>query len=93
MNAIYEKTKSQGVNVLAFNRGDTPEIVKNYFSENKFSYTPIMAPVEVHQKFRVRAYPTNYVVDSDGVVVARFLGGDEQKLKDALAKKGIKIED
>lgn len=93
MNALFEKTKSQGVNVLAFNRGDTPEVVKNYFSENKFSYTPIMAPVEVHQKFGVRAYPTNYVVDSEGVVIDRFVGWNEQKLKDALAKKGIKVAD
>lgn len=92
MNALYEKTKSQGVNVLAFNRGDTPETVKNYFAENKFSYTPIMAPVEVHQKFGVRAYPTNYVVDSNGVVVARFVGWNEKALKDALAKQGIKID-
>ncbi|GIV01614.1 MAG: hypothetical protein KatS3mg015_0444 [Fimbriimonadales bacterium] len=92
MNALFEKVKSQGVNLLAFNRGDSPETVKNYFAENKFSYTPVMAPVKVHQAFGVRAYPTNYVVDSEGKVIARFVGWNEDAMKDALKSKGIKVD-
>jgi len=84
--------KSQGVGLLAFNRGDSPETVKKYFAENKFTYTPVMAPVKVHQAFGVRAYPTNYVVDSEGKVVARFVGWNENALKEALKSKGIRLD-
>jgi hypothetical protein len=39
----------------------------------------------------VQVYPTNYLVDAaDGKILWRGVGFDEQGLKDALAKMGIK---
>lgn len=77
--------------MLALNRGDTVEQVKSYWRESGFTFPALMAPNEVHQKFGVRAYPTNYVINNKGEVVARFVGYDEQKLLAALEKAGVSV--
>ncbi len=88
---IYADAKDKGLAVLALNRGDTPERVTEYWRSSGFTFYALMAPDEVHQKFGVRAYPTNYIVNNKGEVVARFVGFDEKKLLGALEKLGIKV--
>jgi thiol-disulfide isomerase/thioredoxin len=88
---IYASAKDKGLAVLALNRSDPAEKVKDYWKESGFTFPALMAPDDVHQKFGVRAYPTNYVVNNKGEVVARFVGYDEQKLLNALKKLGIEV--
>lgn len=39
--------------------------------------------------YGVQAYPTNYLVDSDGKVAWRGVGFNEPELREALAKLGV----
>ena len=43
----------------------------------------------VATQYGVLAYPTNYVLDKDGRVVAQIIGYDEEEIKKALARLGI----
>ena len=40
----------------------------------------------VAKKYKVTAYPTNYIVDSKGKIVWRGVGFDESALRGALAE-------
>ncbi len=44
----------------------------------------------VFEDYGVMAYPTNYVLDSEGKVVYRSLGFDEKAIRAALEKLGVK---
>jgi hypothetical protein len=44
----------------------------------------------VFEKYGVQAFPTNYLLDSNGVVVWRSVGFDEKGLRAALDKLGLK---
>ena len=62
--------------------------------EGKFTFKIVMGGegenYTVGKAYGVQAYPTNYLVDADGKIVWRSVGFDEQGLKDALAKMGVK---
>lgn len=78
--------------MLALNIGDSADTIKKYFGESRFEMTPLMAPPEIHKKFGVQAYPSNYVVDSKGVVLDRMCGFDEARLRKVLKAKGIAVK-
>ncbi|MBV6504164.1 MAG: hypothetical protein AKCLJLPJ_02264 [Fimbriimonadales bacterium] len=78
--------------MLAMNIGDSADTIKKYFGENGFELTPLMAPTEVHKKFGIQAYPSNYVVDSKGVVLDRMCGFDEARIRKTLKAKGIAVK-
>ena len=43
----------------------------------------------VSKLFGIKGYPTNYVLDKDGKVVAHIIGGDMGAIREALAGLGI----
>ena len=45
---------------------------------------------QVGKAYGVQAYPTNYLVGPDGKVLWRGVGFDEDALRAALAKAGVK---
>ena len=46
---------------------------------------------DVSALYGVQAYPTNYLISSEGKVLARFVGFDEKALLAELAKAGFKL--
>lgn len=75
LEEIYSKYRERGLVVVgvALESG-TPEEVRAFVESNKMSY-PICVPsnqAEVQQRYRVRAFPTVYVVDKKGIV--RYVG-------------------
>ena len=42
--------------------------------------------------YKVQAYPTNYVIDANGKIVAAFVGFDESSMKKALTGLGFKFK-
>ena len=41
-------------------------------------------------KYGVKGYPSNYLLDSNGKIVFRSVGFDEEGIRAALAKLGVK---
>jgi hypothetical protein len=83
--------------LIAVNGMDSADVINKYVKENKFSFTVGMAAkkegggiYDVAEKYGVMAYPTNYLVDADGKVVWRGVGFEEDELRKALGKLGLK---
>ena len=82
--------------LVAINSGDPRQTIKKYVDDNKFSFLIGMDSEQgkkdygIAGKFGVQAYPTNYVLDSKGKVVFRTVGFDEEGIRAALAKLGVK---
>ncbi|MER3402352.1 MAG: TlpA family protein disulfide reductase [Armatimonadota bacterium] len=75
LEEIHIKYRDRGLVVVgvALESG-TPEEVRAFVESNKMSY-PICVPsnqAEVQRRYRVRAFPTMYVVDKKGIV--RYVG-------------------
>ena len=51
---------------------------------------PAMNGDKVAEKYGVQGIPTNYVIDRSGKIIARFEGFDEEGIRKALARVGVK---
>ncbi len=92
MNALYEKLKDQGLNVIAINGFEPKETILKYVKEGKFAFPMAMNGKDandVAKAYGVQAYPTNYVLDPTGKIVARFTGYNEEGIKKALKELGL----
>lgn len=75
---------------------DDAKTINKYVEENKFTFKVGMATqkqggtYDVAEKYGVMAYPTNYLVAPDGKILWRAVGFDEDGLREALAKAGLK---
>jgi hypothetical protein len=88
---MFDEYKAGGLGLVALNYGDKPEIVRKYIADNKFTFTILLGAdtSKTAEKFGVLAYPTNYLLDADGNIVARFVGFDEAGLRKEIEKLGI----
>lgn len=85
--------KSKGLNVIAVNFSDSAQAVRDFRKEFNLSMPIALGgngEDSIAMKFGVMAFPTNYVLDSEGKVVAQFVGYDEKSLLESLKKLGIK---
>ncbi|MBI4563423.1 MAG: TlpA family protein disulfide reductase [Planctomycetes bacterium] len=77
----------RGAVVLAINYRDSAETIAKYFKEQGFSIRPLRQKrAEVNRAFGVSAYPTNVVIDREGKVAGRWVGFDEDAIRQALDK-------
>ncbi|HEY0867769.1 MAG TPA: TlpA disulfide reductase family protein [Fimbriimonas sp.] len=91
---LYGRLKKQGFELVSVNYGDTVKQIDSYVKEGKFNF-PIVrnnsAGVDVSKLYKVEAYPTNYLLDADGKIAARFVGYDKAGMDAALRKLGFKL--
>ena len=81
--------------MIAVNSGDPRNTILKYAKEGGFTFTIGMdnaggKEYGVVKKYGVSAFPTNYLLDSTGKVIWRSVGFDENGLRDALARLGVK---
>ncbi len=74
--------------------GDPAETIRKYAQQGKFSFPIGMdstggKTASVVANYGVNAFPTNYVVDSEGKVAFRCIGFDEKGIRSALARLGV----
>ncbi|MCM8854263.1 MAG: TlpA family protein disulfide reductase [Candidatus Thiodiazotropha sp.] len=73
-----EILQEQEILVLTVNSGETRQEIEKFINK-----TPIKLPIlldgnsKVMDKWKVLALPTSYIVDVEGMVVARVVGGQE----------------
>jgi hypothetical protein len=92
---MYAQLKDRGLELIAVNSGDSREVINKYVAEGKFSFLIGMdnegnKDYGTAGKYGVQAYPTNYVLDSNGKVVFRSVGFNPNGMKAALDKLGVK---
>ena len=79
METLYSKYKKDGFVILAASSSlsnDTFEKVKAYADKNKFSFPVLFDDEEsIDYSYFTGSIPTSYIIDKEGIIVARIIGG------------------
>ena len=88
IEAAYQQHKAEGFTVLAVDADEPLDVVAAFVSELGLSFEVLLDPGNVvNDVYRVRAYPTSYFVDRDGVVALLQIGSmTESQLQKNLEK-------
>ncbi len=91
---LYQRLHSQGFNIVAINKGDSPQLVASYASRTGLTF-PLAMGGEIREgsvfsRYHVtETFPGTYLLDADGKIVYRNTGEDLSGLKQALARLGL----
>ena len=91
LQPLYEKYKDQGFEIIAVDGKNDTERATKFIEENGLTYTMLEngegdAEV-VGALYKVRAYPSSFLIDRDGKVMYFHLGfepGDEEHLEEEI---------
>jgi thiol-disulfide isomerase/thioredoxin len=94
MERLYQKFKAQGLEMLAINYKDKPEVVRDFMKEHKLSFP---AGLDASGKITTRlygvsAFPTTYIIDRRGQIVARIIGGIEWDTPEIIAAVDVLLK-
>jgi len=91
IEAQYQAVKDQGFTVLAVNLDEPDTLVSDFVTRLGLSFPILLDPgATVNDLYRVRGYPTTYIVDREGVIVQVHVGYmNEGQLTGYLAKLGL----
>jgi len=93
LQPLYEKYKDQGFEIVAVDGKRDTERATKFIEENGLTYTMLENAEDdaeiVGKVFKVRAYPSSFLIDRDGKVMYFHLGfeeGDEEHLEEEILK-------
>jgi len=75
MEAVYQKLKDKGLEIMAVNLGDSRKEVSEFMNNYKLNF-----PVGLDEKkltgmyYHIQAIPTTYIIDRRGLIIARLVG-------------------
>jgi cytochrome c biogenesis protein CcmG/thiol:disulfide interchange protein DsbE len=91
LQPLYEQYKDQGFEVIAVEAKLDTERATKFIEENGLTYTMLENGEEsdeiVGSMFKVRSFPSSFLIDRDGKVMYFHLGfeaGDEEHLEDEI---------
>ncbi|MDX2017131.1 MAG: TlpA disulfide reductase family protein [Planctomycetota bacterium] len=83
---LHERFKDQDVVVLGMNFERDPKAnPRKFMDDNKYTFGLILKGETIASKYRVRGWPTFYVIDREGKVVFGEVGYDPSHEKDFIA--------
>jgi peroxiredoxin len=75
MEAVYQKLKDKGFEILAVNIGESKGDVSAFMKEHKLSFPTVLDEKgAVSSYYNVQAIPTTYIIDRRGLIIARLVG-------------------
>jgi cytochrome c-type biogenesis protein len=75
MEAVYQRLKDRGFEVLAVNLGDSSGEVSAFMKEYKLSFPSVLDEKSITgSRYNIRAIPTTYIIDRRGLIIARLVG-------------------
>jgi len=75
MEAVYQKLKNDGFEILAVNLGESNDEVSAFMNECKLSFPAVMDQENITgSQYNIRAIPTTYIIDRRGLIIARLVG-------------------
>ena len=75
LNELVIKYKNKNVVFLACALDDDKQLLKKYLKQNPFSYGIIPDARKIVAEYKVSSYPTHIIVDKDGNIITRIIGG------------------
>jgi thiol-disulfide isomerase/thioredoxin len=75
LNELVKKYKSKNVVFLAFALDKDKQLLNKYLKQNPFNYDIIPDSRNIVETYKVSAYPTHIIVNKDGKIVTRIIGG------------------
>ena len=93
LQPLYEKYKDQGFQVVAVDGKRDTERAQKFIAKNELTYTFLENGEDdaeiVSNIFKVRGYPSSFLIDRDGNVMFFHLGfeaGDEEHIEEEILK-------
>lgn len=77
----YQEKYAEKLTILGINQGDTKERVGKFITPNGYTWTHLMDGKGNDNfvfKFNVAGFPTKFIVDPEGKILHRFVGGGEE---------------
>jgi len=89
---LHEEFGSKGLVVLGVDYGEEPGRVRTFLAKNPYTFRILMdRDQSVGTRYQVNGIPSLFVIDRTGTISSHFIGvRDEDTLREALAKAGIK---
>jgi peroxiredoxin len=76
MEQLHREFQPQGLALLALNLKETPDQVKAFFDQHRLSFTALLDESgSVFRDYQVMGLPTTYLIDHEGTLLARGVGG------------------
>ena len=78
MNRAWEKVKDQGIEMLAINVGEDEETIFRFMADYPIDFQVLLDETSnATQKWPMKGLPTTFVIDPQGKIVYRAIGGRE----------------
>ncbi len=75
LHDLYLRYQSSGVELLALNAGESPDLVQEYIQQSGFTFPVLLDPgTKVLNQLGIHDYPTTLLVDPQGVVQVLHIG-------------------
>jgi peroxiredoxin/outer membrane lipoprotein-sorting protein len=94
LDTLYRNHQRDGLGIVAIDPIDEPKTVKDYYRSGGFKIETLLKSStgsDVAKAYGVVAYPTNYILDRDMKIVARYSGEYQNRTKAKLRELGIPI--
>ena len=94
MQRLYDERAGEGFTILAVSVGEDANTVRDYMSENKLNLPVALDPKNEVKEIYAPRIPTSYVLDPEGIIIARINGNKEwdseqaQKVLEYLVTRG-----
>jgi thiol-disulfide isomerase/thioredoxin len=75
MEAVYQKLKNRGFEILAVNLGDSGREVSAFMKKYNLNFPAVLDEKDtVSNYYNIQAIPTTYIIDKRGLIIARLVG-------------------
>jgi thiol-disulfide isomerase/thioredoxin len=75
MEAVYQKLKNRGFEILAVNLGEKKGEVSSFMNEYKLNFPAVLDEKQINgYYYNVQAIPTTFIIDKRGLIIGRIVG-------------------
>ena len=75
MEVLYQRLKSQGLELLAVDLGEDRETVQQFIQKGQYTFPVLLDESRsVSPKYGISAIPTSYILDREGKIVSKVVG-------------------
>ena len=87
LEALQKKYANRGLVVLGMNTMDKADKIRRHNKKHKVTYNSVLCPRSIKEIYKIRSYPSFYLIDQNGVIVfstSGYYAGLEKDLELAI---------